>query len=130
MWYPRLDPVSRYWAKLRPGFFRFQDFCSNSLKVNCYYSRTIDDINMKLGPVTKLDKRSQTTSKKMMTSCRQIVTSLSFFRLIANLEQSRSRIPDELSVKLTFSLTVTFFLTKTENRTEKFLSKLPHYCSE
>ena len=85
---------------------------------------------MKLGPVTKLDKRSQTTSKKMMTSCRQIVTSLSFFRLIANLEQSRSRIPDELSVKLTFSLTVTFFLTKTENRTEKFLSKLPHYCSE
>ena len=75
---------------------------------------------MKLGPVTKLDKRSQTTSKKMMTSCRRIVTSLSFFRLIANLEQSRSRIPDELSVKLTFSLTVTFFLQKLKTELKNF----------
>ena len=38
---------------------------------------------MKLGPVTELDKRKETTSKKLtMTSRRQIVTSLSFFRLM------------------------------------------------
>ena len=44
---------------------------------------------MKLGPVTKLDKRNKTTSKKLtLTSCRKIVTSLSFFRFLANLEQS------------------------------------------
>ena len=36
---------------------------------------------MKLGPVTKLDKRNKATSKKIkITSCRQIVTPLRFFR--------------------------------------------------
>ena len=53
-----------------------------------------------------------------MTLCQQIVTSLSFFRFRAYLEQSRSWIPDKLSVKLTFSLKVTFYLTKTENITK------------
>ena len=47
----------------------------------------------------------------MMTSCQKIVTSLLFFLFMANLEQSGSQIPDEeWSVKLTFSLTVTFYL--------------------
>ena len=35
---------------------------------------------------------------------------------MANLEQSRSRIVNVQYVKLTFSLTVTFYLTKTEKR--------------
>ena len=65
------------------------------IKVNCLNSRTSDDIKVKLGPVTKLDKRSDTKSKKLtVTSCRQIVTSLSFFKFMANLEQSGSWIPD------------------------------------
>ena len=34
------------------------------IKGNCHNSRTSDDIDMKLGPVTKLDKRNKTTSKK------------------------------------------------------------------
>ena len=80
---------------------------------------------MKLGPVTKLDKRNMETSKKLtMASCRQIVTSLSF------LEQSGSRIPEAWSVKFTFSLTVTFYLTQNENRTKKSLTQLPYYCFE
>ena len=33
-------------------------------KENCHNSRTSDDIDMNLGPVTKLDKRDKTTSKK------------------------------------------------------------------
>ena len=57
------------------------------IKENCYNSRTIDNINMKPGPVTKLDKRNKTTSKKLtMTSCRKIAMSLSFFCFLANLE--------------------------------------------
>ena len=55
-------------------------------------------------------------------SCRQIVTSLSFFQFMANLEQSGSRIPDAQHVKLIFSLVGTFNLTKTENRTKKCLT--------
>ena len=75
---------------------------------------------MKLGPVTKLDRRKKTTSKKLtMMSCRQIVKSLSFFQFMANSEQSGSRIPDASSAKLTFSLKVFFYLTKTGNRNKK-----------
>ena len=50
---------------------------------------------MKLGPVTKIDKRNKTTSKKLtLTSCQIIVTSLPFFGFLANLEQSGGRIPN------------------------------------
>ena len=65
------------------------------IKENCHNSKTSDDIDMKLGPVTKLDQRNKMTLKNLaMTPCSQIVTSLLFFQFIANLEQSGSRIPD------------------------------------
>ena len=52
------------------------------IKENCHNSKTIKDIDMKLGPVTKLSKRNTAASKIWtMTSCRQIVTSLFFFCL-------------------------------------------------
>ena len=86
---------------------------------------------MKLGPVTKLDKRNKITSKNLtMTSCRKIVTSLSFFGFLVNLEQSGGWIPDKKSAEVMFSITVTFCLTKTENRTKKSLTQLSHYCFE
>ena len=34
------------------------------IKVNCYNSGTSDDIDMKLGPVTKIDKKNKIMSKK------------------------------------------------------------------
>ena len=86
---------------------------------------------MKLEPVNKLDKSSETTSKKLtMRSCRQIVTPFSFSQLMANLEQSGSCIPSAQSVKLIFSLILTFCLAKTENRTKKCQTQLSHYCFE
>ena len=52
-------------------------------------------MDMKLGPVTKLDKRNKTIPKKiMMTSYQKSVTSWSFFQPLAKLEQSESWIPD------------------------------------
>ena len=60
----------------------------------------------------------------------KIVTSLSFFRFLVNLEQSGDWIPDTESAKVMFSVTVTFCLIKTENRTEKSLTQLSHYCFE
>ena len=79
---------------------------------------------MKLRLLTKLDKRNKTKSKKLT------LKSLSFFRLLANLEQSRGQIPDTESAKVMFSVIVTFCLTKTENRTKKSLTQLSHYCFE
>ena len=62
-----------------------------------------------------------------MTSCRQIVTSLSFFRFMANLEQYASRVRD---VKLKIFINSNFYLKKTENKTKKTLTQLSHYCFE
>ena len=74
---------------------------------------------MRLGPVTKYETETKQCQKSLtMTSCQKIVTSLSFFQFMANLDQSRSRILDAESIKLIFSLPVTSYLTKTENRTK------------
>ena len=51
-----------------------------------------------------------------------------FLQFIANLQQSGNQILNAQPVKLTFSLIVTFYLLKTENRTKKSLSQLSHYC--
>ena len=113
------------------GISNFQISGQFLIKENCHNSRTSDDTDMKLGPVTKLDKRNKTTSKNLtLTSCRKIVTSLSFFGFLANLEQSGGRIPDTESAKVMFSVIVTFCLTKTENKTKKSLAQLSHYSFE
>ena len=55
---------------------------------------------MKVGLVSKLDRSNTVTSKKLtITSFLEIVTSLSFFQFLANLEKPGSRIPDAWSVK-------------------------------
>ena len=87
---------------------------------------------MKLGPATKLYKRNKATSNKsdddvMSKNC---VTSLSFFGFLANSERSGGRIPNTESAEVMFSVTVTFGLTKTENRTTKSLTQLSHYYLE
>ena len=111
--------------------FPISGFLVNPLKIPCHNSRTSDDIDMKLGPVTKLNKRNKTTSKNlMMTSFWEVATSLSFFGFLANLEQSGGLIPDTESAKVIFSVIVTFCLTKTENRTKKSLTQLSNYCFE
>ena len=47
------------------GIYNFRISGQSLIKVNCYNSRTSDDIDIKLGPVTKFDKRNKTTSKKL-----------------------------------------------------------------
>ena len=74
------------------------------IKENCYTSRISNDIDMILGPITKLGRRNTATSKKLtMVSYQQTVISLSFFRFMANLKQSGSWIANIWSVKLTFN---------------------------
>ena len=65
IWYPQLASISRYWAKLILGYFRFLDSWSIHYKKNCHNSRTNDNIEMKLGPVTKPDKKNKATLKKI-----------------------------------------------------------------
>ena len=110
------------------GISDFRISCQSFIKENCHNSRTSDDIDMKLGPVTKLDKRNKTTSKKidvdvMSENCDVIV----IFRIF---EQSRNRIPDTESAEVMFSVKVTSCLTKNEKRTKKSLTQLSQYCFE
>ena len=65
-----------------------------------------------------------------MMSYQEIVTLLSFFGFLVNLEQYGGRISDTESAKVMLSVIVTFCLTKTENRTKKSLTQLSHYCFE
>ena len=85
------------------GISDFRTSGQSLTKENYHNSRNCDDIDMKLGPETKLDKRNKTTSKKFANN---VITS--FFYFMANLEQSKSQMPDAWSGKLTFLLIVTF----------------------
>ena len=56
---------------------------------------------MKLGPATNHDKRNKKYQKSFtLRSCQKIVTSLSFFGFLANLEQSGGRILNTESGKV------------------------------
>ena len=77
------------------GISEFRISRQSLIKGNCHNSRASDDIDMKLGTVTKIDKRNKTTLKKLtMTSFRKTVTSLPYFQFTVNLEQSGGRITD------------------------------------
>ena len=108
-----------YW-----GITDFQIFCKFLIKENCHNSRICHDIDMKLGPITELEKTTMPTLNLTMTSCRQIVMPLYFFLVYGQLQPSGSRAPNAWSIKLTFSLIVDFFLTKPENRRYFYLQKM------
>ena len=111
-------------SKIQEGVFPvFRICCQSFINESCHNSKTGNDIDMNLGPVGKLNKIKMATSKISGG-----VTSLSFFQFMTNVEQSRSRIPDAWSVKFTFSLIVTFYLSETENIIKKSLTELSNYC--
>ena len=114
------------------GIFDFRISGQSLIKENCHNSRTSDDIDMKLGPVTKRNKRNKKASKKfedgvMLEKCDVIVIFLIFDhsgavrRLDSGYRVCKSFI---------FSNSNCFCLRKTENRTKKFLTQLSHYCFE
>ena len=77
------------------GISNFRISSQSLIQGNCHNSRTSDDIDMKLGAVTKLDKKNKTVLKKInddviSENCDVII----IFPFTANLEQSRSRISD------------------------------------
>ena len=85
---------------------------------------------MKLGPVTKRDKENTGTSKKLdddaMLANFDVIVFSPIYGRFAAIRKPNSRCM--IYKKLTFSLTVTFYLTKPENRTKKSLTQLSYYC--
>ena len=73
----------------------FQVSGESLIKQNFDKSRTSDDIDMKLGLVTKFDKRNKKPSKKIENNVMpQILKSWSFIQFMDNLEESGDRISD------------------------------------
>ena len=75
---------------------------------------------MKVGPVNKICKRNTATSRTinddvMLTNFYVVA----IFQFKVNLEQSESRIQNVWSLIFLFLLTVTFYRTKTDNRTKR-----------
>ena len=82
---------------------------------------------MKLGPVTKLDKKNKATSKKfdgMSANCDVIA----IFPIYGQLGVIWKPDSEHIVCKTYIPLKVTFYLTKTGNRTNKSLTQLSHYC--
>ena len=114
--YSQLALVSWYSPKLRWAYFLFTDFWSIPYNRNCHNCRTRDDIDTKLGPVTKSDRRRKPKSKKLtMTSFWKIVTPL----LGAIQKPDSGRIVSKTCI----FIKITFYLTKTEDRTKKSLTQ-------
>ena len=86
------------------GISDFRISGQSLIKVNCHNSRTRDDIDIKLGPVTKLDKRNKTTSKKydedVMSANLDVIV---IFPIYGQLGAIRNPDSGRITVKLTFS---------------------------
>ena len=86
---------------------------------------------MKLGPVTKLDKRNTATLKNfdvdvMSSNCVIIV-----IFIIYGQPDGVNQNPDSERMDCkTYIFIKSFYLTKTENRTKKSLAQLSYYCYE
>ena len=116
---------------LSPDTGQSSDGCISDFRISGHNSRTSKDIDTKFRLLSKPNKRNTTTSKKidndvMSANCNVIVS----FWIITHLEQSGSCILEEWSVILKFSLIITFYLKKTENRTKKSPTQLSYYCFE
>ena len=84
---------------------------------------------MKLGPVTKLDKKNKTTSKEFYNDViSRNCDVIAIFPLYGQFGAIQKPDSGRITVKLMFSLSITFYLTKTENSTKKSPTQLSHYC--
>ena len=120
-------------GKTQTGVFPISEFSGQSLikKDNCHNSKTSHDVDMKLGSVTKLDKRNRATLKifgddVMSENCEVIA----IFPIYGQFGVIRKPDFGRKVCKTFFLLIVTFYLTKIENRTKKSLTQLSHYCFE
>ena len=96
------------------GISNFRMSGQSLINENCHNSRTSHDIDMKLGPVTKLNKRN--------------VTLPSFFLIYGQFAAIRKPHSGGMVYKTYISINKTLCPTKTENKTKKSLAQLSYYC--
>ena len=95
------------------GISNFQISGQSFIKENCHNFRTSDNIDIKLGPVTKLYKRNQATAEEIDDEAMSANCDVNFFFQIYDQFWAIQE-PD--SAKLTFLLIVSFYLTKSKKK--------------
>ena len=86
---------------------------------------------MKLGPVTKLDKRNTVTLKKFDDDVMSTNFDVNvFFPIYGQFAATRKPDSGRMVYKTNVFIKNTFYLTKTENRTKESLTQLSYYCFE
>ena len=96
-------PSLQIMGKTQTEVFQISGFLVKSLTNENYHnSRNGDDIDIKLGPVIKIDKGNTTSKKKTTKWCRQIMTTLSLSKLKAELKISNTALILLLWVKIIF----------------------------
>lgn len=84
---------------------------------------------MKLGQLNKVDKHNKV--KNFGDDIRSVNGDIiTFFQFTTNLQSFRSRIPDAWFKKVIFSLTISVYLTESENRTQRFMTQSSYYYLE
>ena len=112
-------------------YFHFRISGQFFIHESCHYSTSNHDIDIKLGPATKIATRNTATSKKIDDDVTSTNCDVTVFFLIDG-QFAAIRKPDfgRMVYKLKFSLIVNLYLTKPENKTKKSLTKLSYYCFE
>ena len=96
------------------------------MKEKCHNSRTSDDNDMKLGPVTKLYKRNKTSKNfdnDVMSENDDVIVNFSIYDQFGAIWKPDSR----CRICKTYVF-INSNLTKTENRNKKSLKQLSQYC--
>ena len=125
------NPCLQNLGKTQTWVFPVSGFLISSLTVNSHNSRTSNDIDIKLEPVTKLDKRSTTTSKKlydsvMLGNCDVIV----IFQIYDQFGAIRTKESGRFVCNTYIFIISNLISYKNENRTKKSLTQLSYYCNE
>ena len=109
------------------AYVQFWTSGQSFINKSCHHSRASHDIDMKLEPATKLERWQKNTATSKNFD-HDVMISKMTSRFMANLQPFRGWFPDAWATKLVFSLTVTFYFTKTENRIKKYLTQLSYCC--
>ena len=121
-------PVSRYWVKLRRGYFRFPISGQSLIKKKSKNFTIPEPVMIWTWNLDQYLNLTRETNLKKIWRWRH-VRKLWRHWFFANLEQFGGQIPDTESAKTMFLVMVTFCLIETENRTKKSLTQLSH-CFE
>ena len=114
---PKLSHLPHIGQNTDGGISDFQNSGQSIIKQNCRNSRA-SDIDMRLGPVTELDKGNKVMPKNWRW---RYAGKLWYHCHFSNIGQFAP-------IRKQNFINSNLFCTKTENRTKKALTQLSHYC--